>query len=206
MSATNSPSQNSASGCWVWFFGLGLTCVFVPWLLLNWVKYAHPGYRNDQTRVFLAEIDAGLEAYRVDNDVYPLNPDPDDGFQPISVPGYSGKDAGAVAGAAVLYQALSGDYDLDGKVDDGETVYVDRLDYWSNSEQDGRVPESIRSVKIGSVYLIVDPQGNPVRYLADPPSMEKEERRTRNPTFDLWSIGDGNSEDPSDWITNWGSY
>ncbi|MCB1063717.1 MAG: hypothetical protein KDN20_12445 [Verrucomicrobiae bacterium] len=205
MSAPNSPSQNSASGCWVWFFGLVLTCVFVPWLLLNWVKYAHPGYRNDQIRHFLAEIDAGLEAYRIDNGIYPLNPNPEKGFQAISVPGYSGKDAVAVAGAAVLYQTLSGDYDLDGNVDDGETVYVDRLDFWSNSEQNGRAPEVPRSVKIGSVYLVVDPQGNPVRYLSDPPGYTQEQRKTHNPTFDLWSIGDGNADDPSSWITNWGS-
>ncbi|MCB1063716.1 MAG: type II secretion system protein [Verrucomicrobiae bacterium] len=167
--------------------------------------------KRDQIRNYLAEIDAGLEAYRVDNGIYPLNPDPIDSSGTTSIPGYNGQDGEAVAGAAVLYKHLSGDFDTDGLVDEKETVYVDRLDYWSNSDKNGKAPEVVRSVSMGgSVYLVVDPLGSPVRYLADPPGYTPEQRKTRNPTFDLWSIAGAEPDseefsDQSTWITNWGS-
>lgn len=168
--------------------------------------------KRDQIRNFLAEIDAGLEAYRVDNAIYPLNPDTITSSGTTSVPGYGGQDSEAVAGAVVLYKHLSGDFDTDGSVDEKETVYVDRLDYWSNSVHgNSKAPEVVRSVSMGgSTYLVVDPLGSPVRYLADPPGVKPEERKTRNPTFDLWSIagaepGSEEFSDQSTWITNWGS-
>ena len=168
--------------------------------------------KRDQIRNFMAEIEGGLEDYRVDNAIYPMNPPRSGGGG-----GGSGGDDAAVQGSVVIYQALSGDFDTDGKVDDNETVYVERLDYWSNSEQPNRpAPETRRSVPFGESYAVVDPLGSPIRYLAAPLGTTEEHRKERekikqkNPTYDLWSIAgaDPTSPDFSDestWITNWGS-
>lgn len=167
--------------------------------------------KRDQIRSFLAEIGNGLESYRVDNAIYPLNPDPrNPGGSSGSLGGYSGPDSDAVAGSVVLYKHLSGDFNMDGQVDEDETVYVERLDYWSNSDRGGRAPETVRSVPLGSGYAVVDPLGSPLRYLADPPGYTPQQRKTRNPSYDLWSIAGASSDSPdfsdqSTWITNWGT-
>lgn len=169
--------------------------------------------KRDQIRNYVAEIGSGLEDYRIDNAIYPLNPDPTgNGGGGTSIPGYSGPDADAVAGATVLYKHLSGDWDLDGEVDEDETVYVDRLDYWSNSTRDDRpAPEIVRSVDLGGgTFLVVDPLGSPMRYLCDPPGYTPEQRTTRNPTYDLWSVAGASPDSPdfsdqAKWITNWGA-
>lgn len=166
--------------------------------------------KRDQIRNFMAELQGGLEDYKIDNGIYPLNPDPRGGTP--SVPGYGGQDGEAVAGSAVLYQHLSGDFDTDGNVDADETVYVERLDYWSNNRNPP--PEVVRSVEVGAdLYLVVDPLGSPIRYLAYAPGKVQEAlqaRKVRNPTYDLWSIAgaEPGSEDFTDeatWITNWGT-
>lgn len=164
--------------------------------------------KRDQIRNFMMELQGGLEDYKVDNAIFPLNPDPR-GNNP-SIPGYSGPDLEAVSGAAVLYKHLSGDFDTDGLVDEDETVYVERLDNWTNSRQPP--PEVIRSQEIGDgLYVIVDPLGSPIRYLAYAPGEVQQalrQQKVRNPTYDLWSIagaepGSADFTDESKWITNW---
>lgn len=166
--------------------------------------------KRDQIRNFMAEIQGGLEDYKVDNAIYPLNPNPQGGTP--SIPGYSGADSEAVAGSAIIYKHLSGDFDTDGLVDDDETVYVDRLDHWSNSRNPP--PEVIRSVEVGGgTYLVVDPLGSPIRYIAYAPGKVQEalqQQKIKNPTYDLWSIAGaeaGSTEftDEATWITNWGT-
>jgi hypothetical protein len=55
----------------------------------------------------------------------------------------------------------------------------------------------------------VDPFGSPLRYLCEPPGVKPGQRKTRNPTYDIWSLGgadaDGGDsvESQSNWITNW---
>ena len=169
---------------------------------------------RDRIRQFIAEIDAGLEDYKIDNAIYPLNP-PTSGGAP-DLGGYGGPDGEAVAGAAVLYKHLSGDFNVDGQVDENEQVYVERLDYWSNSDRNGKAPETRRSVPLGSGYAVVDPLGSPIRYLAAPYGLTSEHKAARdkikqkNPTFDLWSVAGASSDSPdfsdeSTWITNWGT-
>ncbi|MCB1230923.1 MAG: type II secretion system protein [Verrucomicrobiae bacterium] len=171
--------------------------------------------KRDQIKAFIAELENGLEEYRVDNAIYPLNPDPEAGFASIS--SYGGTDADAVGGSAVLYKHLSGDFNEDGEVDEGETVYVERLDYWSNHRADN-APEVVRCEEVGGgTYVVVDPMGSPMRYIAYAPSKVEEafmsEKVHNAATFDLWSIagseitsGSGpDSVDESNWITNWGS-
>ncbi|MCB1087938.1 MAG: hypothetical protein KDM63_12885 [Verrucomicrobiae bacterium] len=155
------------------------------------------------TRTFLAELETGLEDYRIDHGQFPLNP-PED----VKVNG--DRDLLGVEGARVLYQHLSGDWDLDGEVDPDGTVYVERLEGWSNSKRDDRpTPEIPRSEKIEGGFQVIDPFGSPVRYLAAPPGITEEHKKQRealgqmNPTFDLWSIGKKRDlSDESNWITN----
>lgn len=175
--------------------------------------------KRDQIRNFLAEIESGLEDYKIDNAIYPLNPERANtgGGGGGGAGGYGGPDAEAVGGATVLYKHLSGDFDLDGQVDENATVYVERLDYWSNSEHPGmKAPEVQRSVPFGSSYAVVDPLGSPLRYLAAPlgtsaeHQSERDKIKQKNPTFDLWSVAGATSDSPdfsdeSTWITNWGS-
>ncbi len=163
--------------------------------------------KRDQIRNFMAELEAGLEDYKIDNAIYPLNPDPTGGSNTPTPTGDPSVD-----GSAVLYKHLSGDWDMDGNVDEDETVYVERLDYWSNSGQGtGKAPETPRSVDLGGGnYLIVDPLGAPMRYLADPPGYTPAQRKTKNPTYDMWSVAGADADSPdftdeSTWITNWGT-
>ena len=155
--------------------------------------------QKKRTINFLAEIEGGLDDYKIDHGTYPINPAED-------------RNESAKKGAAVLYKHLSGDYDTDGKFDieDEEAkVYVDSLDYVSS------VKANKGTVGLGAngEYVAVDSYGTLVRYLCDPPNRiagGKIELRTLNPTYDLWSLGGAppdkeDTESRSKWITNWGA-
>lgn len=174
-------------------------------ILAGMVLAAMPGIlaRIKRTQIvnFLAEIEAGLDEYKIDNGLYPMSPEGGEGAE-------EGDDATAIGGAVILYQHLSGDFDMDsnGEVDPGVTVYVDRLAFWTNNDK----PAVERSVQFRSGYAVVDPLGSPLRYLAEPPGVPAAEKKTRNPTYDLWSVGGAEGEstgfqDQAKWITNWGN-
>lgn len=145
-----------------------------------------------KVEAFIAELDAGLSKYQIDNGIYPLNEPTGD------------RDKAGIEGAAVLYKHLSGDFDVNGEVDfeKNEKVYVPKLDY--NSNREAKEP---RSMVIGGQYMVIDSYSNPVRYIAQPPNLPSGTRReTRNPSFDLWSITDAEPGDPegeAKYITNW---
>ncbi|MCP5541509.1 MAG: prepilin-type N-terminal cleavage/methylation domain-containing protein [Akkermansiaceae bacterium] len=161
--------------------------------------------KRKSIRQFVAELEAGLEDYKQDNAIYPLNPEGG------GASGSSKVDDGvAVQGAVILYKHLSGDFDMDGQgtVDDDMTIYVERLDNWSNRERNGRKPGQERSAPFQGGYAVVDPLGGPVRYVAFPPNMKN--KPTRNPTYDMWSVAGADAEHPdfsdeAKWITNWGN-
>ncbi len=154
---------------------------------------------RNKVEAFMAELESGLSKYQIDHGLYPQNPL--DGGD---------RDAKGIEGAAVLYKHLSGDYDLDGEIDnlDGkidddeiEKPYVPKLDLDSNRES--RTP---RSTDRGGEPQVMDSYGNPFRYLAEPPNIPNDERQTYNPTYDLWSITDTNPDNPDEQarhITNW---
>lgn len=155
-----------------------------------------PGIQNRINRgkveAFMAELEAGLSKYQLDNGIYPQNEPSGD------------RDKSGLEGASVLYKHLSGDFDLNGEVDfaNNEKIYVQKLDYFTNRES--REP---RSSVIGGDYMVIDSYGNPIRYLCQPPNLPKgTNRETRNPTYDLWSITDADPSDPESeakYITNW---
>jgi len=145
-----------------------------------------------KVEAFMAELEAGLSKYQLENGIYPLNEPSGD------------RDKSGIEGASVLYKHLSGDFDLNGEVDfeKNEKIYVQKLDYFTNRES--REP---RSSVIGGDYMVVDSYGNPIRYLCQPPNLPRgQNRQTRNPTYDLWSITDADPDDPQSeakYITNW---
>jgi len=151
---------------------------------------------RNRTATFLAEIQNGLDLYKIDHGEYPPNPAVD-------------RDEAAKYGAHVLYKYLSGDFDGDGEFDAGDPsnkIYVASLDFRS-SEGQGK---GTVGVDAEGRYIATDGFGNPIRYLCDPPNRMPYEIRTLNPTYDLWSIGEAEPgqndlENKSKWITNWGA-
>ncbi|MCP5541510.1 MAG: type II secretion system protein [Akkermansiaceae bacterium] len=139
--------------------------------------------KRHQIRQLLATLEGGLENYRQENGVYPVNPG-------------AGDDTAAVEGAVILYRHLSGDFDMDpqGTVDNGKTVYVEGLAHWFKNGY---------SQPFHGGFAVVDPLGEPVRNLADPPNQDP--KATRNPSFDLWSIAGDRKKPPNEaqWVTNW---
>ena len=184
--------------------GLLLTVAGLLWLLLLFLVFSTEVYIDTpmiQKRAvaLLAEIEGGLDDYKIDHGTYPINP-------------AENRDEAALEGAAILYQHLSGDFDLDGEFDDHDPdakIYVESFDYRSSTKANkgtvGMGPDG--------QYMATDPYGHPIRYLCDPPNRVvggKIEIRTYNPTYDLWSTGGASPGDTSDkarakWITNWGA-
>ena len=151
---------------------------------------------------FLCDIGAGLEDYQLDHGIYPLHL-PDSGNEAILQDTIL-RDQFAATGAHLLYSHLSGDFDGDGRVDDGAVAYVDRLDLESQRGYPGRPsPKELRAIETPGGPVIVDPFGVPIRYLSAPPDVPMDQKGTRNPTYDLWSLGGGSADTPETWITNW---
>lgn len=178
-------------------------------LIISVAKSVFHGSKKREIEQFLAELGNGLEDYRIDHGIYPLNPDGTGGG--IGTPG---TDVEAVRGSFVLYRHLSGDFDLDGQIDADGQPYVEGLDFWSNSGATTVSRATRRSASLSGGYAVIDPLGSPVRYIAAPLGGTTEHRdiqkelNQRNPTYDLWSIAgtDPVSPDFSDqanWVTNW---
>ncbi len=165
--------------------------VVLAGLLIGSLPGIQSRINRGKVETFMAELESGLSKYQIDNGIYPQNePDGD-------------RDKAGIKGAAILYKHLSGDWDLDGKVDftTNEKVYVTKLDYDSNKEAKEK-----RSDAVGGEYMVIDSYGNPFRYLAQPPNIKQDQRETRNPTYDIWSITDADpdrTEESAKYITNW---
>ncbi len=114
-----------------------------------------------RTQVLIGGIENALESYKLDNNQIP------DGD-------------GSFTSSKELYQALHGDYDLDGDTDDSETVYFDKLDPYAKGKN--------LNVSIKEGYVIVDSWGHPL-YYRSPGEM--------NPDFDIWSLGPNNAGGPN---------
>ena len=198
-------------GCSRKFRFLHCLCIFgaiafCSLLIASNLPSCHNHEGRGRVEGFLAELEAGLDRFEIDNGYYPENPPT--GSDPVS------RDKDGLRGSAILYEYLSGDKNLDGKVFDTEgkrdpgdeqwPIYVRKLDWESN--QDLKEKRVVKNPD-GPGYLVIDPYGKPVRYLAEP--VLKREKLTRNPTYDIWSIEKtkpSQADDPKTrikYITNW---
>lgn len=175
-----------------------MVVIAIIMMLAGLLIKALPGIQSKVNRnkviAFLAELEGGLSKYQLDNGVYPRN---DAG---------GNRDANGILGSTILYKSLSGDFNADGRVDDQEKIYVPRLDYQTN-----KTSKSPRSTAFKGSYVLLDSFGAPIRYLCDPPNLTAKQRKTINPTYDIWSIVDTDPVKSSDfstqskYITNWQS-
>ncbi len=182
-------------------------------LVLSTAGYVQKKAAMSKAQSEIAALSAACESYKADNGVYPRGPTTS-GSNTIPLnatdsldPRKSGKPATAayMNASLYLYGELSGDRNLDRKIDTGAKTYFEFN------------PAILTPVGgTGTVTAIVDPFGNSYGYsTAYQADMEKDPSkppaRGFNPTFDLWSTS-GNATDPPatppdtvtvKWIKNW---
>ncbi|NOX98412.1 MAG: hypothetical protein GXP30_01555 [Verrucomicrobia bacterium] len=177
--------KSSGGGWFKWVATLIMIAVFT---IIVFGGRGHPigPILRTQTKLAVIELEAGLSAYKLDSGAYPIN---------------SGNE---IEGAFVLYKYLSGDSDGNGKVDPasvGTKIYVEGID-WDTAK--GLSQQRVR--KIEGRFALIDLYGELIRYRCEDADLKR--RTTRNPTYDLWSLGGSDSgsdkiEARSKWITNW---
>ncbi len=144
-------------------------------------------------------IELGLEMFNRDNGEFPVH---DSGSSLTGdVP---------ELGAEILYQALSGDgNDLlrfyaessssTGKLGSSGTAYLEELDPKAN-------PQGMVGTKGSGNYTVVDPWGQPYRYVRYPEAVDRRSNQRNVATYDLYTIGaEGKDEKEFDykWLSNW---
>ncbi len=178
---------------WGKFFAAIVLFAVLLWLALGFYHPIGDYLEKQRAALLYKELTLDLSSYKLENGWYPVN---------------SGDEK---EGAFVLYKYLSGDFDEDGAVDsetagnkvymEGNKVYMEGLD-WNTAKNDPLK----RVRKIGGRFALIDPYGDLIRYRCEPE--EQEKRSTRNPTYDLWSLGGAESDadtmsNRSRWLTNW---
>ena len=146
--------------------------VILAGLIVGGLGFASERQAKEKCRVQMALLSKGLEAYKLDNGVYPATTD------------QTGK-----AGSKILYQALFSDgYPV--SATNPKRMYVPELDPVTTKQ-------GWTTGAVTTVVAITDPWTNPYYYrCADGTASDK----TQNPDFDLWSIGKDakTSDTPSD--------
>jgi prepilin-type N-terminal cleavage/methylation domain-containing protein len=131
--------------------------VVLAGLILTTSSYVHKEGARSRAEAEIAAISAALESYKVDNGVYPSS--------------------------NLLYLALTGDTDKDGRPGPG-TLYISFK------------PNQLAGT--GSSTFIKDPFGNSYGYSTLGPT-----NGGYNPTFDLWSTAGDTDGIHARWIRNW---
>lgn len=174
-------------------------------LTIGAFSYAQKAAARNRTSATQAAMVSGLERYHAEFGEYPEPATPD------ATEDIGGKNW-TIGGAAMLYQALSGDgttmiklannpnRDSNGEIDDTESANVMMSD----------MPKDVWK-RVGPNYFMVDGFGHPFQYTKGGANTDAV-----NPTYDLWSYGDDEQNytedskaaklDPKNsakWITNW---
>lgn len=167
--------------------------------MANAVGPAKKRIARSNTEGLIKMLETGLEQYHATYGSYPINPDPDKGSQ-------------------ILYHALFGDYDCNGKADwlEDTSGKSDDVKTFVKDLQPPRVNSNGESEggkgyvkKIDDHWQVVDAWGEPIYYVNYKPKTNSEVPNgggKHNAKYDLWSLG--NDPDPSDenismWIKNW---
>jgi prepilin-type N-terminal cleavage/methylation domain-containing protein len=152
-------------------------------LVLATAAYVQKKGKRSRAEAEIAAMTAALENYKADNGVYPSDA-VTNGFD-VTTANIADYDAPNLK----LYEYLSGDTDHD-RMPEAKGYFPFQPNQLSPVE---------RSAAVTSIR---DPFGNPYGYStmkASNPSLNGH-----NPTFDLWSVGDGIAgTDETKWIKNW---
>ena len=152
-------------------------------LILATSNYLQTKGKRSRAEAEIAAMSSALENYKADNGVYPRDGVTDS--LDVTTTTLSNYDAPSLK----LYEYLSGDSDHD-RGPESKTYFPFRPNQLTPTDQ------------TKAVTAIRDPFGNPYAY-----STMKASDPTRNgfnPTFDLWSVGDGSAgADQTRWIKNW---
>jgi len=152
-------------------------------LVLATSSYVQTKGKRSRAEAEIAALSAALENYKADNGVYPRDGVTDS--LDVTTPALSDYDAPSLK----LYEYLSGDADHN-RAAETRTYFPFKPNQLSPTDQ------------TQAVTAIRDPFGNPYAY-----STMKASDSTKNgfnPTFDLWSLGDGvPGTDQTKWIKNW---
>ena len=155
-------------------------------------SYAERASKRNRTSVALKSIASGLERYNQDFGEYPAPANPGD---IVDIAGQSYESSGA----AMLYQALSGDgYNeiltasgfttgaspqSDGTIEETEGAFVKLTD----------MPKELWTI-LNDRYLMIDGFGRPFQYIKaindDPTQATAETPTTVNASYDLWSYAE----------------
>lgn len=203
-----------------------LAVILIIVLLAGMTIAALPGIQSRINRssveTFLAELEAALSRYQLDNGIYPVN-----------VPGGESADARETVGregSKLLYRHLSGDWDSDGLLyvsggsdierdpdDEKMPIYFEKLNWGANYDAKLRksLPKDLNlenwnpntSARSNVEIEVVDSFNSAIRYLAHKPNTK--DKLTKNPTYDIWSIVGTDPtranefEVQAQYITNW---
>lgn len=181
-------------------------------LVLGTFKFVQEKAARSRAEAEIKAMEAGLESYKADNGAYP------DNSESRSLNAQANGSPSSYAGQnRTLYRALSGDNNLDRKVDesDGQTDI-----YGQTATPPGPKPKIYMEFKPNQIFPparpnenvgvlgVIDPWGN---YYGYSTANQGDPTKGYNPTFDVWSTAGGTApkagESDTDyrlrWIKNW---
>jgi prepilin-type N-terminal cleavage/methylation domain-containing protein len=152
-------------------------------VVLATAGYVQKNGKRSRAEAEIAAMSAALENYKADNGAYPSDAVTNNfDVTTATIADYA-------APSLKLYDYLSGDTDYD-RIPEAKGYFPFKPNQLSPVEQ----TKAVTSIR--------DPFGNPYAYStmkASNPSLNGH-----NPTFDLWSVGDGTAgTDETKWIKNW---
>jgi prepilin-type N-terminal cleavage/methylation domain-containing protein len=152
-------------------------------LVLATAGYVQKKGKRSRAEAEIAAMSAALENYKADNGGYPRDALTDNfNVATANIASYEGP-------SLKLYEYLSGDTDHD-RIPEVKVYFPFKPNQLSPVEQ------------TNGVTSIRDPFGNPYGYSTMKAS--NSSLNGHNPTFDLWSVGDGTAgTDETKWIKNW---
>ena len=178
-------------------------------LILSTIGYVQSKAARSRAETEIAAMSAALENYKSDNGIYPRDPTANTATDKLDAR-MMNDAAGANAPAyklanLVLYRALSGDRDLNRKVDATDEAL--NIDGSSLNPALTDLPKTYFGFKPNQlspadqsqpVQYVRDPFGNPYGYST---AYQHSSGTGYNPTFDLWSTAGSTTQ--TQWIKNW---
>ncbi len=189
-------------------------------LILGTVGYAQSKAARSRASAEIAALSAAIENYKADNGAYPTaTPTNNLDARTMGNP----TDVKYTDASLVLYRALSGDRDINGRVDvSDESFDIDGTSLPTSLTELPKAyftfkPQMLSTQKDGSgnvskIFFIKDPFGNSygysTAYQGDLAAGTNPPQKGYNPTFDLWSTGGVTSStttstNQSKWLKTW---